>query len=139
LPNGAIAKSRNAIDDMQALDQLDLFTPKTVETSWTPGERRQLRGNVGMATLEIEIYYSGQSFHWAGHFHAPTFGTGTPLSGQQFSSAGSAFGAAKSFLRDWLTRNGETNWQCETNWQSRLERWLECKTLADFQPLTKSG
>jgi hypothetical protein len=114
-------------------DQLDLFTPKIVETSWTDGERRQLRGNAGMAMIEIVIYYSGRSFHWSGHFHAPTFGTSAPLSGQQFSSAGSAFGAAKSFLRDWLTRNGERDWQ------RRLDRWLECKTLSDFQPLTTSG
>lgn len=114
---------------MHAIDQPDLFAPQIVETPWTPGERRRLRGNVGMSTLAIDVYYSGRSFQWAGHFHAPTFGTSTPLSAHQFSSAGSAFGAAKSYLRDWLKRNGETDWQ------RHLDRWFECKTLSDFQAI----
>jgi hypothetical protein len=119
---------------MRGANQLDLFTPKTVETPWKPGECRRLRGNVGMAVVEIEVSYSGRSFHWAGYFHGPTFGTGTPLNAHEFSSAGSAFGAAKSHLRDWLNRNGQTNWQ------QRLDRWFECKTLSDFQPIQpKSG
>jgi hypothetical protein len=113
--------------DMNSSSQSELFSPAAVETAWSPGERRRLRGELGRATIEIEITYSRASFHWSANFTAPTFGTSAPMTAQIFSSAGSAFGAARSHLRGWLERNGEADWR------QRLDRWLENKTLADFE------
>ena len=50
----------------------------------------------------------------------------TPKSAQTFSSARSAFGAGACYIRDWLARNDQ-------DMRKRLDRWLESKSLSDFQ------
>jgi hypothetical protein len=106
--------------------QLDLFAPKPERGEWSEGDERGLTGRIGTATVNIRVRKSRDGFRWRGDFTSPVLGTSPPWSRDPRTTAEEAFAQASGFLRDWLQRNNEKQWE------KRLAQWLDSKSAFDL-------
>ena len=106
--------------------QLDLFAPKPERVEWPDGEQRGLTGRIGTATIVIRVMKTRDGFRWRGDFNSPLLGTSLQWSRDARATPTEAFAEAGDFLRDWLQRNDQKEWE------RRFARWVETKSAFDL-------
>jgi hypothetical protein len=106
--------------------QLDLFAPRPERVEWPDGEERGLTGRIGTATITIRVIKSPAGFRWRGDFNSPLLGNSLRWSRDARPIASEAFAEASDFLRDWLKRNEQKQWE------KRFSQWIESKSAFDL-------
>src|SRR5688572_12377558 len=106
--------------------QLDLFEPKPKRDDWAAGEERGLTGRIGTATITIRVINSPAGFRWRGDFNSPLLGTSLRWSRDARATPAEAFTEAGDFLRDWLHRNDQKQWE------KRFSQWVDTKSAFDL-------
>ena len=106
--------------------QLNLFAPKPARVDWPDGEERGLIGRIGTAAINIRVTKSEAGFRWRGAFNSPLLGNSVQWSREPRDTADAAFSEAADFLRDWLKRHEQKQWE------RRFSQWIETKTAFDL-------